>query len=261
MLIARFGPTWAGATVLSSVDASDDWLNSTTPVVAQAGGAGGAFDFAGDKPYPLQPITVSKTLTVASSDWATVESCVDVYKGLIGIGRDKLWGVCRDGSHRWAWAKCVEVNASEKPKQFHTYPIAMKFYLSEGMWYAENLTSHIFYHTAPVSLMNGNWFAYPTFTLGVTNGTINSFTLSDVGGRWSMAYSNAVSAARQVVINCAAMSVTHTGVANAYQYLTIPSNQFPWSWLVPGNSSVQLAISYGGSLTYTMTISYYAAYL
>lgn len=261
MLIARFGSTWAGATVLPTNEASDDWVNSTVPTVVQAGAAGGVFDFAGDKSYPLQPITVGKTLTVASSTWAGVEPYVDTYKGLVGYGRNKLWGLCRDGSHRWAWAKCVEVNASEKPKQYHTYPIAMKFYLPEGVWYAENLTSHVFTHAAPVAVLNGTWFAYPTFTIAVTVGTINAFTLSDVGGRWSLTYTHDITAAHSVAVNSAALSCTHTGVTNAYQYLTIPTGQFPWAWIIPVGMSIQLAVTYGGSLTYTCTVNHYATYL
>ena len=261
MLIARFGPTWAGAIVLPATEASDDWPNSTLPTVVQAGGAGGAFDFSGDKPYPLQPITVSKTLVATSSTWAAIEPLVDIYKGLVGYGRDKLWGLCRDGSHRWAWAKCIEVNASEKPKQFHTYPVTMKFYLPEGVWYAENPTSHIFYHTAPVTTLNGNWFAYPVFTIAVTVGTMNAFTLSDVGGRWSLTYTHNITAAHSVVVNSAALSCVHTGVTNAYQYLTIPVGQFPWAWIIPTTMAIQLSIVYGGSLTYTCTINYYATYL
>jgi hypothetical protein len=261
MLIARFGPTWAGATVLSSIDASDDWLNSTPPTIAQAGGAGGAFDFAGDKPYPLQPVTISKSLVIASSTWATVELYADVYKRMISYGRDKLWGLCRDGTHRWAWAKCIEVNASEKPKQFHTYPIAMKFYLPEGVWYSENLASIT--RTTPgysgFTVLNGSWFAYPTFTMSILSGTMTAFTLREISSLWSFTYTHNITAAQSVVVNSAALSCAQTGVANAYQYLTLPANQFPWMWIVPGGQSFNLSVS--GTCTFSATLTHYLTYL
>jgi len=261
MLIARFGPAWVSAVEMPTSEANDDWVSISPPVAAQAGSSGGMFDFAGDRPYPLQPITIAKTFMVTSTNWATVESYVDSYKRFMSEGRDKLWGLCRDNSHRWAWAKCIEVNGSEKLKQFLTFPVSMKFYLPEGVWYGENQQSITRTTTgySGFTVSNGSWFAYPVFTLSVLTGTMTSFTLRELGNRWTLTYTHNVAAAQQVILNAATHSCTQTGTPNAYQYLTVPVGQFPWMWIVPGGQSFNLSVS--GSCTFSATLTHWLTYL
>jgi hypothetical protein len=255
MLIARFGATWASAIEIPTIESTDEWLTNSLPTVIQAGGAGGVFDFAGDRPYPLQPVTVSKSFVISNADGSMIGEYVNYYKYFMAMGRSKLWGMTRSNEHRWAWAKCIEVNAPERLRQYLSYPFSAKFYLPEGVWYGENLQTITRTTSGGFNVPNGLWFAYPTLTINVLSGSMTSFILRDSASLWTLGYSHAVTAAQSVVVNSASFSCTQTGTTNAYQYLVIPVGQFPWMWIKPSLHSLVLTVS--GSCTFSAALTYY----
>lgn len=258
MQIARFGETWASSLSFFTANANDDWLVSAPPVLGQIGGASGAVDFFEDDPNPVQPTMVSKSFVIHSTTWAALEVYLDAYRQFPSYGRTKLWGECRDGSHRWAWAKCVEANVSDRAGNFLRFPVTMKFSLSEGVWYGESPLTYpmtVGNHT----ISNGTAVAYPVFTLTVNSGSLSSITLSDLASRWTWTYAHAITATKTLVVNASSLLCTHTGVVNAYQYLTIPVGQASWMWVATGGMGVSFSVV--GSATISASLSYYRAYL
>jgi hypothetical protein len=88
---------------------------------------------------------------------------------------------------------------------------------------------------------------------------MTSFTLRELGNRWTLTYTHNVTAAQQVILNAATHSCTQTGTTSAYQYLTVPVGQFPWMWIVPGGQSFNLSVS--GSCTFSATLTHWQTYL
>ena len=140
MIIARFGDDYNTAYSFAQFGAVDDWSYSRPAVYARVGGLPGAFDFYGDANFPLEPFTLKKTFIISGSSagYAGVETAISALQAAtISASETRLWGLRRDGGHRWMWAKCTRLNVSNKSGDHHSLSVTLEFLAREGMvWYA-----------------------------------------------------------------------------------------------------------------------------
>lgn len=239
MLITKFGSTYAGGFTFSQVQASNGFNLARPPVVAEIDGSAGAYDFIGADNFPLaaQPIQIAHD--ILSDTYAAVDDDLDALKAAtLCLGRDKLWGLVRDGSKRWTWAKCIGLNYSEKYReQTIALPVGLSFMLADGgVWYEETESDT----SAPASPFtatnNGNSpahvrfnftaFSTAAYTIAASNGT------NGTGWSWT---GNMV-ATKHLIIDSAAMTAKNDG-ANAYSGLT-PTDPTRWLTLDPGANTI-----------------------
>jgi hypothetical protein len=250
MILSRFGPVWAGAYQLGQANAQDDFPLARPPTIAQVGGTAGAFDFFGDAAYPLAPVVVKKSFKVSAATWALVETALDNLKRYtIGAGRSVLWGTCRDNSHRWAYAKCIGVTVQEINRGYLRVPVEVQFQLTEGVWYADSVSTHTF-ASSPFALTSaGTYRAMVKATLHPSSG-ITSATLTNTTTGYSWTYAGVVAGGQTLIVDSAAYSCTLNG-ANAYAGLSLGASQLIWMYLAPGVNNLTFVASSACGMTLT----------
>lgn len=236
MILSRFGSTWASAYALGQIKGESVFPISRPPSVAQVGGAAGAFDFYGDSAFPLAPQIVTHSFNLSAANWAAVEAALDnLKKYTVGMGRTKLWGLCRDNTHRWTWAKCIGLEVSEVNRSYLRVPVKASFQLTEGLWYGDEMHNMSYMYTSAFYCPNyGSFRASLRTQVRPIIGNLTSFTMTnaDNGDTWT--YTGAIPEGQFLVVDSGAYKCTLNDVG-AYSGLSIGSGQVMWLALEPGS--------------------------
>ncbi|CAG0959154.1 hypothetical protein PLCT2_00653 [Planctomycetaceae bacterium] len=241
--------TYSGVTYVCTVSVIDD--DDELQVVEQA-----------SLPVFSGPETAFEIGSV--NRYQNIESELDVLKAAtIAAGESKLWGLLRDGTYRWAWAKCTSLRPPERYTEKLALPVELEFMLREGLWYGATQ------HTHTVNTQDSGY----DFTLNnagnhpamvrvlIDNGDVTvmtSFKLKNHTNGLEWTYDN-VPLLHDIIVDAGAYSVTDNG-ADAYSHLTVGAGQVVWMQLEPGNNSLE--ITYTGSPDlYTMFVYWDDTYL
>lgn len=292
MIIARFGDAWDTAYAFGSAKGSDDWAAERPAVVQRVGGSSGAFDFYQDSNYPVAPLVVKKTWdlypttvqtpvgggiygtgdlygvgqvwgtgTSYNQSYADLDGALDaLHQATISRGRSKVWGLLRDGSRRWAWAKCTGLRTAENYQQKFHLNVEASFMCPEGLWYGEEQQFQMFANQAlPHSQTVTNAGTQPAMLyIGagkLITGTLTSINLvNDTNGMWLSIddISEGVSNSPNVIADAAAAYCSH------YSNLTLPAGQQIFMQLEPGGNSLRFNAS---SSTVSVEYRWYDTYL
>ena len=248
MIIARFGATWAGATALPTAMMEDDYGPDRPPLANPVGGLDGEFDHSGEDANPIAPVLVRKSFVVTATTWAGVETALDTLRAaLLGGGESKLWGEMRDGTHRWAWAKCTEFGAPDRVGQMLHCPVEIAFELSEGLWYSE--TEH--YLNLPgagTTVINhaGNVPAILRATTGVTAAISSTTIANSTNGSGYTIDTSALGDAGFDIDPADYSCMQYLGATDYFDLLTPAQPGRLWLTLAPGNNSI-VTSSVGGA--------------
>jgi len=121
-------------------------------------------------------------------------------RSVLGVGESKLWLEMRDGSHRWAWAKCQKVRQIERVEDRLAVPVELEFYLREGVWYSETLHSGLVSGTSGnATLANAGNIA--TAVKATVHAGSANITAASVGGKW--AFSGTLLAGNDLIVDAA----------------------------------------------------------
>jgi hypothetical protein len=281
MIIARFGATWDTAYNFGAAKGSDDWAAERPAVVQRVGGSSGAFDFYQDKNYPVAPLVVKKTWdlyptatitpvgggiygtgdlygigqvwgtgTSYNQSYADLDGALDaLHLSTISRGRSKLWGLLRDGSRRWAWAKCTGLRTAENYQQKFHLNVETSFMCPEGLWYGEEEQTQMFANqTLPrtFTLTNSGTIPAPLHVGAnkLITGSLTSLSLTNNtnGMSWSI---SGISVAHGNGPNIIIDSGSYT--CDQYDHLTLPAGQQVFMQLEPGDNSLTYTASSSAS--------------
>lgn len=259
MIIARFGDTWAGAYSLPNGGMADDYGTDRPPITSRVGGQNGEFDAIGTDANPIAPVRVKKTAIVTATSWAGVETALAAMRAALVGNESKLWGEVRDGSRRWAYAKCVAFSAADRFGQILHCPITLEFLLTEGVWYSETLHTTTKTTAAAHVLANaGNVPAAVKVTVVPAVASMTAFAASATGQGW--AWAGTLNTAKSLIVDAAAYSATNDG-ADAYAALTITRPSALWLHLLPGNNTITITRTQGGGGTFAATFEWYDTWI
>lgn len=371
MIIERFGDPYVLAQVLGALKGEDDWEIVRSPVQARVAGMGGAFDFYGSRNFPVEPLTVNKTISVISDliagtpEWrlkqagtgsiytaadsgfsgvyddirpevrglstlfdseveagnqircdfggteyaalvdsvasdgsltatdagdlpyireypgdpfvsfdiyesytpysrtyAGVETAINALKqATIARGESKLWALMRDGSKRWAWAKCTRFKPPEKYTNKLAVPVSLSFNLPEGLWYAENnsTTTRTANGTFAVT-NNGDHPAMLRVALQNLGNPITRVVLSNAANGYSWTFGGTVAFTKSLIVDAGLYSCTNDGVG-ARADLTLPATQIVWLQLEPGSNALTLTVTQAAPVSWSAVLTWYDTYL
>jgi len=186
-----------------------------------------------------------------TSPWTTLGTELDALQAAtIAVGQSKLWGLLRDGTRVWTYAKCILCSAPEQIETIDHLPVTLKFWCKTGRWYSETL--HTLTTDGDDILSNaGNAVAHMTATIACASTGTLSITLQNVVSLYfQTAWSGAATAGQSLVIDSAARSVKLAG-AGVYSGLT-RTYQNEWLGLQPGNNQIRItAGARYGAVVYT----------
>lgn len=258
MIVSRFGSTWAGAYMLPNAMMVDDFGTDRQALSARVGGLDGEFDYHGDDANPIGPVTVKKTAIITATSWAGVETALDALRAAtITQAESKLWLLMRDGSHRWAWAKCIGLSDPDRTGQFLHCPIEITFYLSEGLWYSESENTATLANAGSVNVVNvGNVAAAVRVGVTVTTAALTAFAVSSAACGWSFAGSVAAAAGEKLIVDAAAYSALNNG-SDCYANLTITNEARLYLFAEPGTTLFTITKTQGGGGTISTTLKWY----
>ena len=201
--------------------------------------------------------------------YAAVEVALDALRqATLYVGESKLWGLRRDGTHVWAWAKC---NRGRWPEDYNTklhLPVELEFFCREGVWYGETEQTYVVAGGAPTpytfSVVNNG--TLPALVKATLIGYVSNITQPKLenltnGMEWIFdraGTSNDVAVGKTLVVDAAQYSVIYDG-ANDYASLVIPNTQFVWMQLEPGTNSMRLTTT--GSTNRELQLTWYDTYL
>lgn len=248
MKIARFGDdTWAGSYVFGNALMEDTWASARPVLGAQAGGAGGVFDFHGSTSSPPVPLVARKKFALTAATSSAIEDALDTLRAWTIVKSNsrltdlsRLWFLDRDGSTRyWMQAKCTKLNASESYRERGRWMkvVDVEFYCQEGLWYGESEQG---YNSGLVtgelidSITNaGNYLALVRILVEVDATSpaamTNCILINDLNGAdWTFA--GTVAIGDKLIVNANDYTVTNNLVA-AYSDLTIGTGQLAWWYL------------------------------
>lgn len=350
MIIDRFGATYAGAYVLPTLKAEDDWAIERPEVLQRVGGMNGAFDFYGDRNYPIGPLSIRKTFTLTDrrglptsgpgtgtitiingfttvagvgtafltefevgnaltvgaftaavvsisddenlfvdttpaadivaqaftitrqSPYAYLDTLLDrLMLATIAAGESKLWGLLRDGTRRWTWAKCVHLKPPENYANKLARPIEIGFTASEGQWYAEDESSLVITDAGfPYTFTLTNRGTLPALLKCViANGATSYLTLPKLenltnGQSWTFDRAGSTEDVRlshTLSVDAAAQAVTDDA-ADAYASLSLETGQTVFMQLEPGDNSMRFTGTFSSATEdYTATLTWHDTYL
>lgn len=235
MIIARFGSTWAAGYDFGQIKGASEFPITRPASISQVGGVAGAFDHFGDDNYPLAPQIVTHSFNLSAATWAAIEPALDnLKKYTIGMGRTKLWSVCRDYSHRWAWAKCVGLEVSEVNRSYLRTPVKLSFQLTEGLWYNDEMHDLSYLYTGDFYCPNyGVYRSSLKMTVRPLSAPLTSFTLLNDDNSYTWTYTGTVPDGQYLVVDSGAYICTVNGVGT-YSGLSLGAGQTMWMKLEPG---------------------------
>jgi hypothetical protein len=191
--------------------------------------------------------------------YLNVENALEVLKrSVVAVGESKLWGLLRNGDHRWAWAKPIRGKYPESYVNKLHLPVELDFYLREGLWYGEtqsgtSLSNSMSY---PLTLTNaGNMPA--AVVLQITpSGTLTSLTLTNGTNGNTCTWTGSATSGQLLKIDTGNWLVTKAG-AGAYEGFTFGAGQENWLTLLPGDNAITVSVAgasgWSGSLTWWNT--------
>jgi|WetSurMetagenome_2_1015567.scaffolds.fasta_scaffold18114_3 hypothetical protein len=243
MLITRFGDTYSTAYVLPLGMAEDNLPRQRSPQVQRVANADGAFDFNGSSAWPIEPLTVRKQAIVTAATWAGVDTALDaLHAATIALGEQRLWAELRDGSKRWAWAKCRSIRTPDKVGQPQHCPITLEFDLREGLWYAETASLYQKVGAGTFTLTNAGDVRVPVKVTMQSSNTLTAYAISATGRGWS--YAGSIGINDTLIVDAAAYLATKNA-ADCYSSLTITDKSAFWFYLEPGSNSVTITFTGG----------------
>lgn len=200
-------------------------------------------------------VRVAYTVRPKSVRWSQLDTSLDALRAAtIAVGESKLWGLLRDGTQRWAHAKCVGLRCPEQVGQIAHQPVDLEFYLREGsIWYGASEQTGAGSGTTPqtVTCTNSGNVLTPvraymsgSGSAGITSITINNTTN---GSGWVWAGAGGFTGVWTLTVDAAAATAlkTYPTSTSAYDDLTI-NNPFEfWLYLSPGSNSI--SVSYTGT--------------
>jgi hypothetical protein len=207
---------------------------------------------ADDNPDPM-----AYTMTGVRENYAYLDTVFEALKrSVLGSGESKLWLEMRDGSRRWAWAKCQKVRQTERVEDRLAVPVELEFYLREGVWYSETL------HTGLVSGSSGNaTLANAGNIATAVKATVHAgsanITAASVGGKW--AFSGTLLAGNDLIVDAARFSAKNNGVG-CYGNMTITDPTAVWFLLDTGSHTFTLSWT-GGGTGDTFGVEWYDAWV
>lgn len=262
MIIDRFGDTYAGAYQLPQLKADDDWGAERPAVISQVSGASGAFDHYGSDNYPVSPLSISKAFTLSGSSYSNVGTLETALRAAtIAANRSKLWGLWRDGTRVWTWAKCIGLTMPRTSEgEFTTIPGQLAFFASEGLWYSEVVQSSgdLVFAVSPHNFNvtnNGNYRALALTSIALSGGSHTADALSNAVSGWS---STTVFNTNPLVVDAVAYSVTMAG-ADVYATFSPDAGQVAWLWLDPGVNA--MVYTYTGAATGIIRVEHFDTYV
>jgi len=247
MLTTRFGDTYSTAYVLPLAMVEDDIARVRSPQVQQVANADGAFDFNGASAWPIAAGTVKKRAIVTAATWQAVDVTLDaLHAATIAPGEQRLWAEMRDGSKRWAWAKCLSIHAPDKVGQPFHCPIELEFTLREGLWYAETAKTQTQAGAATIALVNSGDVRVPVSVSVTANATATTaYAVGAPGRGWSFA--GTLAGTKTLIVDAAAYISTNNAL-NCFSSLSITDRAAFWFYLEPGSNSVTITFT-GGNPT------------
>jgi hypothetical protein len=244
MLVTRFGDTYNTAYVLPLAMVEDDIARHRSPQVQPVANADGAFDFHGNAAWPIEPLLVRKTAIVTAATWAGVDTALDaLHAATIAVGERRLWAELRDGSKRWAWAKCRSIHAPDRIGQPQHCPVDLEFDLREGLWYAETAGLHQIVGAGTFTLTNAGDVRVPVKVTVTANATPTTAYAISATGR-SCSFAGRLAATARAIVDAASYLATNDG-ADCYSSLTITNKSSFWFYLEPGSNSVTITFTGG----------------
>jgi|WetSurMetagenome_2_1015567.scaffolds.fasta_scaffold18114_2 hypothetical protein len=202
------------------------------------------------------PISDVASYTITLGAWYLDTLLETLKRAVLGIGESKLWLDMRDGSRRWAWAKCTKFSAGAKVEDRIATAIELEFYLREGVWYSETL------HTQTMSGSSGNATLVNAGNIAtavkatVHAGSAN-ITAASVGGKW--AFSGTLLAGNDLIVDAARFSAKNNGVG-CYGNMTITDPTAVWFLLDTGSHTFTLSWT-GGGTGDTFGVEWYDAWV
>lgn len=215
------------------------------------------------------------TITRLESHYRDLDTALDHLKQYtLAAGETKLWGLRRDGTVRWAWAKCTSVKAPEKYGNKLVIPVEVEFSLREGLWYAETeSTLALHSETLPYTFTLTNNGNHPAMVKAVlSNGDVSSLTqpkLENLTNGQSWTYDRAgatddVQLMHTVTVDAAAESVLDTPLGGpateAYANLVLGANQVVFMQLGPGANSMRFSGTPSDTELYDLTLTWFDTY-
>jgi hypothetical protein len=244
MLVTRFGNTYSSAYVLPLGKAEDTIPRLRSPQVQRVANADGAFDFHGSSAWPIEPLTVRKSAIVTAAAWADLDTALDaLHAATIASGELRLWAEMRDGTKRWAWAKCRSIHTPDRVGQPLHCPITLEFDLREGLWYAETASLYQKIGSGTFTLTNAGDVRVPVKVTMQSFNTLTAYAISATGRGWS--YAGSIGINYTLIVDAAGYIATKNA-ADCYSSLTITDKSAFWFYLDPGANSVTITYT-GGS--------------
>ena len=247
--------TFGGTDYAATVDsvASDGSLEITTgtdlPFIEE---------YPGD---PLQAFEIWESYQEYAGTYAGVETAVNLLKrNTIAKKRSKLWGLMRDGTKRWAWAKCIGFKPPEKYGNKMAVPVSVTFHLAEGLWYAGNNSSTS--RTANGSFNvtnNGDYPAMLRVSLQNLGASITAVVLSNAANGYTWTFGDTIAWNDTLIVDAGMYSCTNGG-DDAYSGLTLPAAQVIWMKLDPGSNVLTLTVT-TASASWTAVLTWYDTWL
>ena len=148
-------------------------IHALSSVAAASLGISGTWATPGTGPLSILPAT----------KYATVDTELErLCYWLMHGKRSKVWGTLRDGSSRWAWAKCNSVIPTIQTNSRLSTTVEVDLTLSEGRWYGA--TSNDFLYSPGDSqpyavYQHGNVAASVVIALAPTSGHISRATFTN----------------------------------------------------------------------------------
>ena len=266
MLIAGFGGTYADANIFPVNMPEDDWTLQRPAAARRVPFAGGAYDFSGTMQDALAAYIVRKKFVLVSNYGHLEGDVSSLRKSLFGLGESKLWLDVRDGTHRWAWAKCTKFSLIEKVENQESAEINIEFYLRQGLWYGETLRQDGWV------LSGGHWdivnagnIATPV-KVSITAKT-TPITYAYVGKHEGgttivrFEYRGSIAADKALVVDPAIYSAKNDGVG-CYNDMTFLHADERGRWLTidPGTTRIDFGGT-GGSGASTISFEWYDAWV
>jgi hypothetical protein len=257
-----------GSLDLPTLEARQDLSTPSLPVRATPLLLGGSYRLHGTERAPLVSATLEAVGDVAEDEWADVETDVTALRAAIGTYA-QLWRTSKaDETRQWTYAELLAVGQENAPEYVFYQPLVLRFFLPYPVWRAEDETELTFtdlYDATGGDLLlmytmggtpgsavamtwinEGNYVAYD-LQIVVTSGTgtitgltIENETTGYTG--YTLSWAGTLTTGQVLTIDTGAMSVSRTGLTNAYSELTPPSTEARWFALAPGDNVVNVTL-------------------
>jgi len=280
MIVERFGDSYSTAYTFPKNKAVDRWGSTRPPLTTLVSGANGAFSFTGVNPYPIAPLTITKSFSLIAATSAAIDDARDsLIAATIAQPQGTLWLLDRDGTTTYrAYAQCVGVTAAESYQEGGKWvkDAEVSFQLNEGIFYSgatvvSDIQDHGTINTAQDTgfggvQSDGKLFSPLVFTFSVSAGPghisqiifTTWFTQSpQITWQWD----GVLAAGESLVVDAANYTVTRANVDH-YDEFTPPNNSVMWAIIAPTiwpSTLDQYRVQYtptGGNVTFSYKAEY-----